>query len=129
MKVGQIGSEMDWVNSHFRDRVDILDGFYALLTGEWCASDDMYQYWQEQFGKGPEWIMEKASMVHFADWKPWNLTPDGRASAQMHSHSFCSCFRNGGMPRPMFAEALAHWMRCFPFKHNRKGFSFVSISA
>lgn len=76
--VGQIGSEMDWVNLHFRDRVDMLDGFYALLIGEWCASDGMYQYWQKEFGKGPEWIMEKAAMVHFiADWKPWDLTVEG----------------------------------------------------
>ena len=105
--VGQIGSEMDWVNLHFRDRVDMLDGFYALLIGEWCASDGMYQYWQKEFGKGPEWIMEKAALVHFiADWKPWtSLLKVLRTNARIHSHNFCSCFRNGGMPRPMFAEA------------------------
>ena len=57
---------------------DILDGFYALLIGEWCASDDMYQYWQKAFGKGPEWILKKAAMVHFiADWKPWDRTAEG----------------------------------------------------
>ena len=73
--VGQIGSEMDWVNLHFRDRIDILDRFYALLIGEWCPSDDIYQYWQKEFGKGPEWIMENAALVHFiVDWKPWDLT-------------------------------------------------------
>ena len=73
--VGQVGGEMDWVNTHFRDTVDILDGFYALLIGEWCGGDTIYQHWQHYFEKSPEWVMEKAVMVHFiADWKPWSLT-------------------------------------------------------
>ena len=73
--ITEVGAEMDWVNSHFQDRIDVLDGFYALLIGEWCPSDGIYQHWQKFFGKSPEWIMENAVLVHFiADWKPWSLT-------------------------------------------------------
>ena len=75
--VGKVDGEMDWVNSQFRDRIDVLDGFYALLIGEWCEGDGIYQYWQKQFGKGPDWLLENAAMVHFiADWKPWRITTE-----------------------------------------------------
>ena len=29
----------------------MLDGFYALLVGEWCASDGIYKHWQNFFQK------------------------------------------------------------------------------
>ena len=72
--VGQVGGEMDWVNSHFQNKIDVLDGFYALLIGEWCPSDGIHQYWQKFFGQSSEWVMQNAVMVHFiAQWKPWSL--------------------------------------------------------
>ncbi|CAE7169713.1 SLC1A2, partial [Symbiodinium pilosum] len=49
--VVQVDGEMDWVNSHFRNRMDVLDGFYALLVGEWCGDDKIFQYWQKYFQK------------------------------------------------------------------------------
>lgn len=42
--VGGLGTEMDWVNAHFLDNMDVLDGFYNVLTGEWCPKDRVYQY-------------------------------------------------------------------------------------
>ncbi|CAE7169701.1 SLC1A2, partial [Symbiodinium pilosum] len=73
--VVQVDGEMDWVNSHFRNSMDVLDGFYALLVGEWCGDDKIFQYWQKYFQKGPEWILAHAPIVHFiAEWKPWRLT-------------------------------------------------------
>lgn len=81
--VGTVGGEMDWVNSQFRDRIDVLDGFYALLIGEWCESDGIYQHWQKQFGKGPDWLLENAAMVHFiATWKPWRITTESLLKEQ-----------------------------------------------
>ncbi len=81
--VGHVGGEMDWVNNQFRDRVDVLDGFYALLIGEWCEGDGIYQHWQKQFGKGPNWLLENAAMVHFiADWKPWSITTESLVKAK-----------------------------------------------
>lgn len=77
------GSEMDWVNGQFYDKVDMLDGFYALLIGEWCESDDVYQHWQKHFGKGPEWLLKKAAIVHFiANWKPWRISSPERLESQ-----------------------------------------------
>jgi len=71
------------VNSQFRDRIDVLDGFYALLIGEWCESDGIYQHWQKQFGKGPDWVLENAAMVHFiATWKPWRITTESLLKEQ-----------------------------------------------
>ena len=66
-----------------RDRIDVLDGFYALLIGEWCESDGIYQHWQKQFGKGPDWLLENAAMVHFiATWKPWRITTESLLKEQ-----------------------------------------------
>mmetsp|Transcript_69518 Transcript_69518/g.165796 ORF Transcript_69518/g.165796 Transcript_69518/m.165796 type:complete len:301 (+) Transcript_69518:68-970(+) len=84
--VGEVGGEMDWVNAHFRDRMDVLDGFYALLIGEWCGSDGIYKHWQNHFEKSSQWVMENAAMVHFiADWKPWRLTSVSAVAAKCPS--------------------------------------------
>ena len=80
--VGEVGGEMDWVNNNFKDKIHVLDGFYALLIGEWCPSGGIYQHWQKFFGKSPEWVMENAVLVHFiADWKPWSLN----SSSALHA--------------------------------------------
>lgn len=66
--------EMDWVNAHFKDSVTVLDGFYALLIGEWCGRDGVYRHWQKHFDQSSEWVYNHAALVHFiAGWKPWNF--------------------------------------------------------
>merc|ERR1711972_906156 len=70
--------EMDWVNEEFHNTAGYLDGFHALLIGEWCPSDGIYKHWQKHFGKSSKWVMEHATLVHFiADWKPWKHTSAG----------------------------------------------------
>lgn len=34
----------------------MLDGFYALLIGEWCGVDGAYRYWQKHYEESPEWV-------------------------------------------------------------------------
>lgn len=71
----EFDGEMDWVNMEFRDTAVVLDGFYSVLIGEWCPSDDIYRHWQRHFDKSARWVMEHAPLVHFvADWKPWDVT-------------------------------------------------------
>eukprot|EP00435_Cladocopium_sp_Y103_P028953 s2161_g7.t1 len=73
--VGYVAGEMDWVNKHFINTVFMLDGFYALLIGEWCGVDGAYRYWQKHYEESPEWVLQHAVLVHFiSDWKPWLLT-------------------------------------------------------
>ena len=54
--IGKVPGEMDWVNKQFINTVHMLDGFYALLIGEWCGVDGAYRYWQKHFEESPEWV-------------------------------------------------------------------------
>lgn len=75
--MGSLAGEMDWVNKHFINTVFMLDGFYALLIGEWCGVDAAYRYWQKHYEESPEWVLRQAVLVHFiSDWKPWLLTSE-----------------------------------------------------
>ena len=94
------GGEMDWINEHFRDKMDILDGFYSVLTGEWCPKDGVYQYWQKQFGEGPEWVMQNAVLVHFvSDTKPWKYKSEKMVEAKCPGH------------QPQFLQIYQKWWK------------------
>eukprot|EP00397_Hematodinium_sp_SG-2012_P042123 GEMP01046531.1.p1 GENE.GEMP01046531.1~~GEMP01046531.1.p1 ORF type:complete len:363 (+),score=48.58 GEMP01046531.1:72-1091(+) len=90
--------EMDWVNKHFRDRINLLDGFYALLVGEWCDDDRISKYWQNHFGVNASTLVEMAPLVHFvASWKPWHIT--NRARLQQMCKN----------PQPELAQVYQKW--------------------
>ena len=75
-KSGYAG-DMDWMNEQFKDSAVLLDGFYALLVGEWIKGDGIQGFFGKKFSKTPREIMDMAVSVHFiANNKPWGTTLD-----------------------------------------------------